>query len=67
MAFPQYSPQWGARRGAEELHAAFKDQKLDVGALTDWHFIRLRQIRKLLESDALDNHLRWRVTRSIAA
>lgn len=66
-AFPEYRPQWDARRGAVELYAAFDAEKLDSGALADWHFIRLRQIRRLLEDDALDSHLRWRVARSIAA
>lgn len=66
-AFPEYAPHWDARRGAEELHAAFVAERLDSAALTDWRFIRLRQIRRLLDEHALDNHLRWRVASGIAA
>jgi nucleoside-diphosphate-sugar epimerase len=66
-AIPSYAPQWDARRGAQELYAAFREEKLGVEALTDQRFIRLRQIRSLLDQESLDSSLRWHAAQRQAA
>jgi nucleoside-diphosphate-sugar epimerase len=66
-ALPSYAPKWDARRGAEELYEAFASEHLPAEALTDPAFIRLRQIRSLLDGGAIDSSLRWQVARRQAA
>jgi nucleoside-diphosphate-sugar epimerase len=66
-AIPEYQPAWDARRGAEELYAAFKREGLTVDALTDPRFVRLREIRRLMSDGALDQALRWRASQETAA
>lgn len=57
--FPKFEFQWTARKGAEELYAAFKHIGLNHDTFTGKRFTRLKWLRHLLETGRLDNTLRW--------
>jgi nucleoside-diphosphate-sugar epimerase len=59
-AFPDAGLRWTARAGAEELLAAYRGIGLTLGAFEGPRFVRLKRLRELLDSDALDADLRWR-------
>jgi nucleoside-diphosphate-sugar epimerase len=57
---PGFRPQWTARRGAEQLHAAFVEHGLTLEALGGPQFVRLERIRQLQAQGLLDASLRRR-------
>jgi nucleoside-diphosphate-sugar epimerase len=56
--FPDLEIAWTARRGAIELAAAYRDAGLTREDFDGDRYVRLRRIRSLLASDALDDGLR---------
>ena len=56
--FPELEIAWTARRGAAELAAAYRDAELTREDFDGDRYVRLRRIRSLLASDALDDGLR---------
>jgi nucleoside-diphosphate-sugar epimerase len=56
---PAYQPQWDARRGARELHAAYLDAGLTAEEFLGARFIRLKRIQQLQGEGRLDSSLRW--------
>jgi nucleoside-diphosphate-sugar epimerase len=58
--FPDLKFQWSARRGAQQLYAAFKQVGLKFEDLQGRKFIRLNQLKHLLSADKLDDTLRWK-------
>lgn len=63
-AFPECRFEWTAERGADELVRAYEEVGLTLDDFQGHRFIRLGQLRRLLDSDALDRELRWRVAAS---
>jgi nucleoside-diphosphate-sugar epimerase len=59
-AFPHGLPEWTAERGADELARAYEDVSLTLGDFQGHKYIRLGQLRRLLDAHALDAELRWR-------
>jgi len=59
-AFPEFKPEWNARRGARELYDAVLAANLTLADFQGRKFIRLNQLKHLLDSDLLDHTLRWR-------
>jgi nucleoside-diphosphate-sugar epimerase len=59
-AFARFSTRWTARAGAEELHEAYRGAGLDLAGFEGPRYTRLKRLRELLESGALDGELRWR-------
>jgi nucleoside-diphosphate-sugar epimerase len=57
---PEYQPQWDARRGAEELYAAFQAVGLTVEEFEGARYKRVAHVRHLMGSGRLDETLRWR-------
>ena len=55
---PAFRPQWTARQGARELYDAFRDGRLRAEDVESGRYIRLKQIRRLMESGRLDARLR---------
>lgn len=51
---------WNARRGAEELAAAYRETGLTLEQFEGQRYTRLRRLRGLLDEGALDGSLRWR-------
>lgn len=58
--FPGAGLDWTARRGAEELLEAYRSVDLTLEQFESDRYIRLKHLRKLLESGELDEQLRWR-------
>jgi nucleoside-diphosphate-sugar epimerase len=58
-AFPRCRFEWTAERGADELAQSYEEVGLTFNDFQGHRFIRLGQLRRLLDSDALDPQLRW--------
>jgi nucleoside-diphosphate-sugar epimerase len=56
---PNFKPQWTARKGAQELYDAYRNAGLSTAELNAKRFVRMNQISKLLDAQALDSSLRW--------
>ncbi len=56
---PDFTFKWNARRGAEELLDAYRAAGLSLDDFNGDRFVRLRRLRALLDSGALDERLRW--------
>lgn len=56
---PAFQPQWTARRGAEELHAAYRQHGLTAAQRADV-YTRLAWLNALRRDGRVDDTLRWR-------
>jgi len=56
---PGFRPQWTARRGAEELHDAYRGCGLTLADLEGGRYLRIREILRLQEAAKLNSDLRW--------
>lgn len=56
---PAFSPQWSARRGVEELYAAYRRFGLTLEDFEGSKYMRIRHVKKLQEEGRLDNDMRW--------
>ncbi len=61
---PAFKPEWDARRGAQELHAAYRASNLDLSEFEGPRYQRIGHIRKLMAEGLLGDDLR---PRAIAA
>jgi nucleoside-diphosphate-sugar epimerase len=59
-AFPSFAFQWDARTGAEELVSAYRAAPLTAELFEGRRYVRLRQLRHLLDDGELEDGLRWR-------
>jgi nucleoside-diphosphate-sugar epimerase len=59
-AFPDCRLEWTAERGVDELVAAYETESLSLEDFEGRRYIRLRQLRWLLDEGRLDDDLRWR-------
>lgn len=59
-ALPAFKPQWDARKGAEQLYAAYKTSGVTLEEFEGARYNRIAHIRKLLADGVLDNDLRTR-------
>jgi nucleoside-diphosphate-sugar epimerase len=57
---PEFRTEWTIARGAEELAKAYAAAGLTLADFEGNRFVRLRQLRRLLDEGALDRELRWR-------
>jgi nucleoside-diphosphate-sugar epimerase len=58
-AFPDTRFEWTAERGADELASAYEDVGLTFEDFQGHRYIRLGQLKRLLDGSALDAELRW--------
>lgn len=56
---PGFQPVWNARKGAVELRDAFAQVDLKLEDFQGRNYIRLKQLRYLLDNQRLDETLRW--------
>jgi nucleoside-diphosphate-sugar epimerase len=61
QALPEFDPQWTARRGAEELLAAYQEIGLSLDEFEGPRYKRVAHIKQLQAEGRLDGHLRWTV------
>lgn len=59
-ALPAFQPQWNARKGVEELVAAYRKAGLTEEQFQGSRYIRLARIQELQGEGRLDAELRWR-------
>jgi nucleoside-diphosphate-sugar epimerase len=57
--FPTLRFEWDSRRGSEELVDAYRALPLTTELFEGRRYVRLRQLRYLLDSGALEDGLRW--------
>ncbi len=57
---PEFQPQWDARKGVEELYAAYKQVGLTLEDFEGDRYQRIAHIKYLLKSGQLSEDLRWR-------
>ena len=58
-AFPDCRLEWTAERGADELVTAYESAGLTLEGFQGYRFIRLGQLKRLLDAEELDDDLRW--------
>lgn len=56
---PDFQPVWDARRGVRQLHAAYRDNDLKFEDFSGRKYIRLNQLKHLMNAKQLDDQLRW--------
>lgn len=56
---PEFKTVWDARRGAEELYAAYQKFDIKLGDFEGPRYNRIDHIKKLLQEGCLDANLRW--------
>ncbi len=57
----EFTPQWTARRGAKQLHKAFKTIGLTLEEFEGLKYKRVAHLKHLLDSGRLDETMRWKV------
>jgi nucleoside-diphosphate-sugar epimerase len=57
---PAFKPQWDARRGAEQLHSAYRSARLTLEEFEGPRYQRIRHIQKLIADGVLAADLRHR-------
>ena len=57
---PDFKLQWNARRGAQQLYQAYNDNNLTKDDFDGRKYIRLNQLKHLINNDLLDESLRWK-------
>jgi nucleoside-diphosphate-sugar epimerase len=57
---PEYHPRWDAAQGAAELLGAYRQTQLTFEDFNGPRYVRLAQLKQLVQSGALDETLRWR-------
>ena len=57
---PEFKPRWNARRGAEELYAAYREGGLVIEDCEGPRFKRIDHLKHLLATGRLDAGLRWK-------
>jgi nucleoside-diphosphate-sugar epimerase len=55
-----FSPAWDARRGAEQLAAAYRAAGMDEAMFRGDRFTRLARLKSLVSGGTIDEKLRWR-------
>ena len=56
---PAFQPQWDARKGAREIHDAYRQAGLTAEDFQGPRYVRLGRIRQLQEEGRIDAALRW--------
>lgn len=59
-ALPGFQPRWNLKKGAEELYACLRDLDLSVETFQGRRFVRLKQLRHLMDAGCLKSDLSWR-------
>lgn len=64
-ALPAFKPQWDARKGAEQLFAAYKNSGITLEEFEGPRYNRIAHIRKLIADANLDGDLRVREAETV--
>jgi nucleoside-diphosphate-sugar epimerase len=58
---PASRPRWTVLRGAQQLYRAYRSERMTFDEFDGSRYLRVKRVRELQESGALDDSLRWRV------
>jgi nucleoside-diphosphate-sugar epimerase len=61
-----FKPQWTARRGIEQLYEAYKNVGLTLEEFEGPKYMRIAHIKSLVDTDRLDENLRWKEPKKMA-
>jgi nucleoside-diphosphate-sugar epimerase len=61
-----FKPQWTARRGIEQLYAAYKESGLILKEFEGPKYMRIAHIKNLIAEGHLDHNLRWKEPQMMA-
>lgn len=64
---PEFKPRWNARKGAQELYAAYKRVGLRLDDFEGPKYKRIDHIKSLLQSGRLGSDLRWKQEAAVPA
>lgn len=56
---PGFKPQWDARAGASQIYEAYKTAKITEEILTGPRFVRMNQLKQLMDGGKVSDLLRW--------
>lgn len=56
---PAFKPKWNAKKGAEQLYAAYSAAGLTFDDVKNGRYARMAHIRRLMNGGKLDESLRW--------
>ena len=56
---PEFQPRWTARRGIEQLYAAYRRHGLTLKEFLGPRYLRIRHVKELLQEGLLSSTLRW--------
>jgi nucleoside-diphosphate-sugar epimerase len=65
QAFPSFRCEWTAERGADELASAYESVGLTFEDFQGHRFVRLNQLKRLLDAGELGDDLRWTRTTTV--
>lgn len=57
---PGFNLQWDARAGASQIYEAYKKAKITSTILTEPRFIRINQLKQLMDRGSVSEQLRWK-------
>ncbi len=64
---PEFKPQWNARKGAEELYAAYQKIGLTLDEFEGEKYKRIAHIQQLMATGQIDTNLRRMTTKLVSA
>lgn len=56
---PAYRPRWTLQAGIEQIYAAYRDQGLTEEEFLGPRYLRLQQLKELMQEGVVDAELRW--------
>jgi nucleoside-diphosphate-sugar epimerase len=56
---PNFKPQWTLKKGIEQVYEGYLKYKMDEEKFNGRYFVRLRQIKHLMDSGLVNNNLYW--------
>jgi len=65
-SLPTFQPKWNVRKGAIELHRAYQNAQLTFDEFQGRKYIRIKQLKYLMDEGRLDGTLRWTRIRAAA-
>ena len=57
---PGFKPQWDARAGARQIYEAYKTANITEDILTGPRFVRMNQLKQLIDRGSVNDQLRWK-------
>ena len=58
---PNFKPKWNLKKGIEEIIEAYKKYRMDSEKFNGRYFIRLKQLKYLMDNKKIDKNLYWKL------